>query len=99
MLFLCAIGGSEVSFSSVWPTGSFATCFQDALNLPEEAGPVTKKKEEEDENPSPTDSVLLGHVSFFLQHLHGRVLIQPDAELGKLELNLISHFSDKDVAV
>jgi len=73
--------------------------FQDALNLPEEAGPITKKKEEKDENPSPTDSVLLGHVSLFLQHLHGRVLIQPDAELGKLELNLISHFSDKDVAV
>jgi len=60
-------------------------------HAPEETGAVAEEEEEEDQETRPADGVLLGHVGLLLHGLHDRVLVQPGAELGELELESVSH--------
>lgn len=64
-------------------------------HAPEEAGTVAKEEEHKDHETSPADNVLLGHLGLLLHDLHGRVLVQPGAKLGELELESVSHL-DKE---
>ena len=66
-------------------------------HAPEKTGTVAKEEEHEDHETSPADNVLLGHLGLLLHDLHDRVLVQPGAKLGELELESVSHL-DKEWA-